>query len=126
MNVNTTENARLLYQLTSSVDLTSKLVQDPLLTFHEEFRYANGSIYRGQMIKLTGQFLREGFGLQVWPDGGKYQGYWHLNKAEGRGQYCHPDGDVFEGEFKEDRANGFGVYTHANGNRYRGAWRDDF
>lgn len=41
--------------------------------------------------------MREGPGTQIWPDGAKYEGEWHNNKANGRGKFWHADGDVYEG-----------------------------
>ena len=64
----------------------------------------NNSKYKGQWSTRTG--LRHGRGVQVWPDGSIYEGYWKHDKAEGRGRLIHSDGDVYEGEWKEDKANG--------------------
>ncbi len=50
--------------------------------------------------------LRQGPGVQVWPDGAKYEGEWRNNKANGKGKFWHADGDVYEGEWKDDKANG--------------------
>lgn len=44
--------------------------------------------------------VREGYGVQVWTDGAKYEGYWKDNMAEGRGIFWHAEGDVYEGEFR--------------------------
>ena len=84
--------------------------------------YPNGSIYKGQILNNKD---REGFGVQVWPDGAKYQGYWAQNKAHGKGTFWHAEGDVYEGDFKDDKANGYGVYQHVNGSRYEGYWQED-
>jgi hypothetical protein len=40
---------------------------------------------------------RDGMGIQIWPDGSKYEGYWKADKANGRGRLIHADGDVYEG-----------------------------
>ena len=42
--------------------------------------------------------IRQGYGLQVWPDGAKYEGYWKNNVAEGRGTFYHIDGDIYDGK----------------------------
>ena len=57
--------------------------------------------------------IRDGYGVQVWKDGAKYEGYiiviiiwsiylcligeWKNNKAEGKGKFYHVDGDIFDG-----------------------------
>ena len=41
---------------------------------------------------------RHGFGIQVWPDGAKYEGYWRDNVANGKGKFYHIDGDVYNGK----------------------------
>ena len=56
--------------------------------------------------------MRDGYGVQIWPDGARYEGEWRRNKAHGKGKFWHVDGDVFDGEWKDDKANGYGVYTH--------------
>ena len=50
--------------------------------------------------------MRHGEGVQVWPDGAKYEGQWMKNQANGKGKFWHADGDVYEGEWKDDKANG--------------------
>lgn len=62
--------------------------------------------------------MRDGYGVQIWPDGARYEGEWRRNKAHGKGKFWHVDGDVFDGEWKDDKANGYGVYTHQNGAKY--------
>lgn len=75
----------------------------------------------GQWLKAE----RHGFGIQLWPDGAKYEGEWQNNKANGRGKFWHLDGDIYDGNWVNDKANGFGVYSHKNGARYEGNWVDD-
>ena len=41
--------------------------------------------------------MRHGPGVQIWPDGAKYEGEWRQNKANGTGKFWHADGDVYEG-----------------------------
>ena len=75
---------------------------------------------------------RDGYGVQVWPDGAHYQGYWKDDKACGKGIFKHADGDtcttwitVDDGEWFNDKAHGYGVYIHANGSKYEGYWEND-
>ena len=32
--------------------------------------------------------MRHGKGVQVWPDGAKYEGSWKRNKAHGKGEFA--------------------------------------
>jgi len=82
----------------------------------------DGAVYHGYVTKAQ---IKMGWGTQVWPDGGKYEGEWQNNRANGKGQFWHADGDVYEGNWKDDKANGYGLYQHADGARYLGEWKDD-
>ena len=81
------------------------------------------SVYLGEW--LVGKNIREGRGIQVWPDGSLYEGYWQNNQANGTGRLLHKDGDVYQGEWKDDKAHGFGYYFHQDGSFYRGFWAND-
>lgn len=83
----------------------------------------NRSIYQGEWNKRTN--MKDGRGIQIWPDGSRYDGYWKNDVAQGHGRLIHVKGDVYEGQWKDDKADGFGIYTHSNGNRYVGDWKDD-
>ena len=61
--------------------------------------------------------IRHGRGIQIWPDGAKYIGYWQNGKACGKGKLYHSDGDIYEGEWSNDKPNGYGVYIHKDGTR---------
>lgn len=79
-------------------------------------RFNNGIVYEGSWL---GEY-REGFGVQIWPDGARYEGQWHNNKANGKGKFIHVDGDVYDGEWRDDKASGQGTYYHNNGSKYTG------
>ncbi len=68
--------------------------------------------------------IKEGLGVQEWPDGAKFIGMFVNDKAKGFGKFSHLHGD-YSGEFTNDRANGFGIYTHSNGSQYEGSWVND-
>jgi hypothetical protein len=70
-------------------------VNDPNLEFREEVVMNDGAVYRGQVNKFDG--TRVGYGIQIWPDGSKYEGYWDADKQNGRGKYTNVAGDVFYG-----------------------------
>lgn len=63
----------------------------------------------------------------TWPDGARYEGGWHLNRAHGHGKFTHVVGDVYEGDWYRDKACGQGTYTSATtGGTYEGTWDNDF
>jgi hypothetical protein len=76
---------------------------------------------------------RHGFGIQVWPDGSKYVGYWRHDKANGKGRLIHSEGDMYEGiprafsagDWKDDAACGQGRLVDSTGMVYVGAWLND-
>ena len=82
----------------------------------------NGALYYGEWDKNGN---KHGRGIQLWPDGSKYTGYWINNKANKKGILIHKDGDIYEGEWLDDKADGFGIYSHIDGAKYEGYWKDD-
>ena len=80
-------------------------------------------VYYGHWNPVTDK--RHGFGLQLWPDGSKYIGYWKFGCAHGLGRLIHCEGDVYIGNWKNDMAHGFGEYTDENGMKYSGDWKND-
>ena len=83
----------------------------------------NAARYQGEWI--LGTNIREGKGIQVWPDGSLYEGWWKDNKANGKGRLIHADGDIYDGFWKDDKAHGYGIYSHLDGARYQGYWKED-
>ena len=45
---------------------------------------------------------RNGYGLQIFPNGATYEGNWLNNKAEGYGRLKFISGLLFEGDFKRN------------------------
>ena len=43
--------------------------------------------------------MRDGYGVQTWPDSSRYEGEWVEDKANGKGKLIHADGDIYEGEW---------------------------
>ena len=80
------------------------------------------AVYNGQINKKV---IKQGWGTQTWPDGGRYEGEWFNNQANGKGKFWHVTGDIYQGNWVDDKANGFGVYDHVDGARYIGEWKDD-
>ena len=71
----------------------------------QDFEVGEGAIYSGQLIEVKDPeyeeavFLKHGYGVQMWPDGAKYEGDWRNGMAEGQGTFYHANGDVYTGEF---------------------------
>ena len=80
------------------------------------------SVYVGQWNE-KGQ--RNGKGIQYWPDGSKYEGYWKNDMANGYGRLIHLDGDSYIGNWVNDMAQGFGEYINSDGSKYIGEWVED-
>ena len=68
---------------------------------------------------------KHGRGIQLWPDGSKYYGYWIKNKVNKKGKLIHIEGDIYEGEWVDEKAEGFGVYISSKGTKYEGDWVAD-
>eukprot|EP00913_Durusdinium_trenchii_P027228 g25546.t1 len=68
---------------------------------------------------------RSGFGLQVWPDGAYYKGFWKNNMAGGKGKFKHSNGVEYIGQWRHSQAHGIGTYRDQDGITYAGEWMDD-
>ena len=82
----------------------------------------NKTIYHGEWDIKNNK--RHGRGIQIWPDGSKYLGYWK-NDQPWKGKLIHPDGDIYDGEWEGGKPNGTGCYTHLDGTKYVGEWKND-
>eukprot|EP00826_Nyctotherus_ovalis_P028695 TRINITY_DN2263_c0_g1_i5.p2 TRINITY_DN2263_c0_g1~~TRINITY_DN2263_c0_g1_i5.p2 ORF type:complete len:257 (+),score=29.40 TRINITY_DN2263_c0_g1_i5:410-1180(+) len=95
----------------------------------KQITFEDNSIYNGScQFKLIGELkerVRNGYGVQRWPDGSMYKGHWRNNKASGQGRFVFPNGDVYAGEWEDNKANGRGVCTKLEGMRYEGMWVND-
>lgn len=80
--------------------------------------YREGESYLGQYNEGD----REGFGVQIWPDGSIYEGYWLKDKFSDFGRFVHKEGDYYVGTWKEGMANGKGKLVHTDGSEYEGDW----
>jgi hypothetical protein len=87
----------------------------------------------------------EGFGIYVYPSGGRYEGEFERANPNGRGKLFFPNGDLYVGEwvnsyrqgvgilymkngdeyeggFLYSKFHGMGIFRYASGNRYQGNW----
>ena len=68
--------------------------------------------------------IRHGRGIQVWPNGEKYKGYWKQDHSSGKGKLFHINGDIYDGDWELDQPNGIGSYSKPNGEKYTGSWKN--
>ena len=87
-----------------------------------EQKLENGITYEGEWNE---DGKRDGRGMQHWPDGSVYEGYWKDGMAHGKGRLIHTDGVIQDGDWVADKAHGFGIYIHADGSKYEGEWFED-
>lgn len=74
--------------------------------------------------KLDANGLKNGHGVQIWPDGSRYEGDWNDDKANGSGTFTHANGEIYQGMWKDDMAHGQGTFSGAI-STYVGQWVDD-
>jgi hypothetical protein len=84
-------------------------------------KYPNGTIYFGYFNKL---WEREGYGVAIFPDGSKYQGFYSEDKMKGKGRLININGDYYEGEFINNKANINGKLVSKMGGTYVGEFLD--
>jgi len=48
-------------------------------------------------------------GVEIWPDGGKYEGEYYEGMRDGKGKFAWADGCIYEGEFKYNNMEGKGI-----------------
>lgn len=73
-------------------------------------RFPSGELFFGCLVGTK----KQGYGIQVWPNGAIYEGWWHENLPSVYGMMIFSDGDVFAGEWESGEMNGLGVFTSYN------------
>ena len=66
-------------------------------------------INKTDLVKNKGMIFLMIKGVEVWPDGGKYDGQYHDGMRHGKGKFIWADGCVYEGEFKHNNMEGKGT-----------------
>lgn len=61
---------------------------------------------------------RNGYGITLWHNGDKHDGYWLDNEAHGQGKFFFNSGAVYEGEWAANKAEGYGIYQNPDGYKY--------
>jgi hypothetical protein len=69
---------------------------------------------------------KEGFGIQFYKNGDKYEGMWAMDKKHGQGTYWRNEGGKlrreYTGDWFEDKKHGRGTFFFKNSDRYDGYW----
>ena len=81
-----------------------------------------GEVKRGYII--FGDFIPEGSGSLIVPNGERYVGEFKEGKYNGQGIEILPNGSKYEGEWQDGNFNGKGTYTFSKGGSFVGSWRD--
>lgn len=96
---------------------------------------------------------KDGYGIKIYSNRDKYEGYWKNdmrhgkgtywlcigknayrklftgdwfeNKKEGKGIFFYNDGGCYDGEWKNSKRHGKGLMIYSNGDTYEGYWLDD-
>ena len=83
--------------------------------------YLHANLFKGWMEKGS---IREGFGLQLFPNGCYYIGHWKQNEAHGQGTLTLCDGTSYEGQYLRNCLQE-GYIRYFNGGRFEGAFSGD-
>lgn len=69
---------------------------------------------------------KDGFGIQFYNNGNKYEGLWQRDKRHGQGTYWRNEAGKlrreYTGDWCEDKKHGRGTFFYKNGDRYDGYW----
>ena len=69
---------------------------------------------------------KEGFGIQFYKNGDKYEGMWAMDKKHGQGTYWRSENSKlrreYTGDWFEDKKHGRGTFFFKNSDRYDGYW----
>ena len=83
--------------------------------------------YKGEVKRkyiIFGDYILEGSGSLIAPNGERYVGEFKGGKYNGQGTEIIPNGNKYEGEWKDGNFNGHGTYTFSNGGSFVGLWKD--
>jgi len=99
-------------------------------------RQEDGSI-KGEKWQMASRYIgdwgdncKEGFGIQFYQNGDKYEGMWKGDKRHGQGTYWRLEKESgggklrreYTGDWFEDRKHGRGTLFYKSGDRYDGFW----
>jgi hypothetical protein len=84
----------------------------------------DGNTYNGHYYinNDNGTYIKNGYGIEIYSNGDKYEGEWRNNQRYGQGTMNYANGDKYEGGWLNNRRSGQGKFTYTNGDRYEGEW----
>jgi hypothetical protein len=92
------------------------------LELKKAIEFPDGTLYHGYWNKVTNE--KEGYGVQVFKNGSKYEGFWKRGLFEGNGRLIYANGDYYIGNWKENNAHGLGTFIAIDGATYKGEWKN--
>jgi len=116
-----------------------------------EFDEFKGSVATTNTSGCVQGDCQTGYGVYIWDDGEKYEGYWESGKRNGQGTNTFASGakytgfwkndlkygagtykyktssiyDYYEGDYEQDKMTGQGTLYFKSGQRYEGSFKDD-
>ncbi len=66
-----------------------------------------------------------GYGVNVWANGDRYEGFWESDLPHGKGTYTWANGSGYQGEWVAGKKHGRAVYIWPNGDRFEGTYKND-
>ncbi|KAL4432621.1 hypothetical protein ABPG74_004914 [Tetrahymena malaccensis] len=87
--------------------------------------YSNEDIYEGEIDDKTS--LKDGWGVYLYANGEKYEGFFQDDIIHGYGRYQFLGGHKYEGDWSQGMKHGVGILEFASGDKYIGFFeRDNF
>ncbi|XP_037105886.1 ankyrin repeat and MYND domain-containing protein 1-like [Syngnathus acus] len=83
--------------------------------------FLDGSKYEGEFI----DGLRQGQGKYTWRSGEFYEGSFYKDYRHGDGMYCWPTGSKFIGKFYLNWREGYGIHIYPDGAIFKGLYHAD-
>ena len=67
----------------------------------------------------------DGYGVNTWASGDRYDGYWKADLIHGSGTYTFANGSGYQGEWFEGKMHGSATFVWASGDRFEGTYKND-
>ncbi|KAM9796907.1 ankyrin repeat and MYND domain-containing protein 1-like isoform 2-T2 [Syngnathus typhle] len=83
--------------------------------------FLDGSKYEGEFV----DGLRQGQGKYTWRSGEFYEGSFYKDYRHGDGKYCWPTGSKFIGKFYLNWREGYGIHIYPDGAIFKGLYHAD-
>ncbi|XP_077390087.1 ankyrin repeat and MYND domain-containing protein 1-like isoform X2 [Festucalex cinctus] len=83
--------------------------------------FADGSKYEGEFV----DGLKQGKGRYTWKSGEFYEGFFYKDYRHGDGMYCWPTGSKFIGKFYLHWREGYGEHIFPDGATFKGLYHAD-